>query len=171
MPEPKFKSARVQWKAGEAGFSLIELLIVVAIILVIVAIAIPSMLRAKIAANQSAAVENCRNVTSAEVLYYTTFNVGFAPSLSALGGPTTGAPTPTDAQLIDEALSTAGVKSGYTYTYVPSSADASGAYQDYSLNADPLTPNITGVNHYYTDEPSVIHVSTIGIATINDPPI
>ena len=154
-----------------AGFSLIELLIVVAIILIIAAIAIPNMLRAKIAANQSAAVENCRSVTSAEVLYYTTFNIGFAPTLGALGGPTTGAPTSSDAQLIDESLSTTGVKSGYSFTYTPLSLDASGAYQDYSLNADPMTPNITGVNHYYTDEPSVIHVSAIGIASINDPPI
>jgi type IV pilus assembly protein PilA len=170
MSETNFKFERGKTASG-AGFSLIELLIVVAIILIICAIAIPNMLRAKIAANQSAAVQNCRSVTSAEILYYTTFNVGFAPSLTALGGPTTGTPTASDAQLVDEALSTTGIKSGYTFTYVPLSMDSSGDYQDYSLNADPLSPNITGVDHYYTDEPSVIHMNPIAPATVNDPPI
>lgn len=153
-----------------AGFSLIELLIVVAIILIIAAIAIPNLIRARIAANQSAAVENCRSITSAQVLYYTSFSQGFAPSLMALGGPVGAIPTPGNAQLIDEGLSS-GAKSGYTFTYVPLSIDPSGHYQDYGLNADPILANATGVNHYFTDEPSVIHVSATGQATINDPPI
>jgi type IV pilus assembly protein PilA len=153
-----------------AGFSLIELLIVVAIILIIAAIAIPNLVRARIAANQSAAIENCRSVTSAQVLYYTTFSQGFAPSLMALGGPVGAIPTGGNAQLIDEGLSS-GAKSGYTFTYVPLSVDANGNFQDYALNADPTVPNATGVNHYFTDEPSVIHVNTTGQATVNDPPI
>ncbi|HXN72928.1 MAG TPA: prepilin-type N-terminal cleavage/methylation domain-containing protein [Candidatus Acidoferrales bacterium] len=153
-----------------SGFSLIELLIVVAIILVIAAIAIPNLIRARIAANQAAAVENCRTITSAEIIYYTSYGAGFAPSLTALGGPVTGTPTVTNAQLIDDVLST-GNRSGYVFTYVPLSIDASGAYQDYSLNADPQAVALSGNNHYFTDEPSIIHVNQIAPAGINDPPI
>jgi type IV pilus assembly protein PilA len=157
-------------RRASSGFSLIELLIVVAIILVIAAIAIPNLIRARIAANQAAAVENCRTITSAEIIYYTTYGVGFAPSLNALGGLAGGAPTVTNAQLIDDVLST-GNRSGYIFSYVPLSIDASGAYQDYSLNADPQAIALSGNNHYFTDEPSVIHVNTTAPATVNDPPI
>lgn len=162
--------ARRQDSKIASGFSLIELLIVVAIILIIAAIAVPNLLRARIAANQSAAIENCRTITSAQVLYYTTFSQGFAPSLVALGGPVGPVPTAADAQLIDQGLSS-GQKSGYTFTYVALSIDANGNFQDYSLNADPTVPKATGINHYFTDEPSIIHFSTTGQASINDPPI
>ena len=154
----------------DTAFSLIELLIVVAIILIVSAIAIPNLIRAKIAANQSAAVENCRTITSAETTYYIEYSQGFAASLGALGGPATGTFTATNAQLIDDALS-AGNKSGYKYTYVPLSIDSSGAYQNYSLNADPLMPTVTGIDHYFTNEPSVIHFTENGSASVNDPPI
>jgi prepilin-type N-terminal cleavage/methylation domain-containing protein len=157
-------------KRTEAGFSLIELLIVIAIILIIVAIAIPSLLRARIAANQADAVENCRTITSAQVIYYTMYGVGFAPTLAALGGPSGPPADASAAQLIDEPLAT-GTKNGYAFTYVALSPDPTGAFQDYALNADPTSPKITGDNHYFTDEPSVIHYNTAATATVNDPPI
>lgn len=152
------------------GFSLIELLIVVAIILIISAIAIPNLVRARMSANQSSAVESCRTITSAEVIYYTEYGNGFAPSLNALGGPAGGSASALNAQLIDDVLS-AGNKSGYLFTYSALSPDPSGAFQDYALNADPLAIGITGENHYFTNEPSVIHMNTSATASVSDPPI
>jgi type IV pilus assembly protein PilA len=152
-----------------SGFSLIELLIVVAIILIIAAIAIPDLMRARMAANQASGVESCRAVTSAETIYYTLYN-GFAPSLAALGGPVAGLPNATNAQLIDDVLS-AGTKSGYNFTYSALNVDASGNFQDFTLNADPVLAGITGVNHYFTNEPFVIHVNPSAVASVNDPPI
>jgi len=152
-----------------SGFSLIELLIVIAIILIIAAIAIPDLMRARMSANQASAVESCRTVTSGEAIYYTLYN-SFAPSLVALGGPAVGAPSASNAQLIDDVLS-AGNKSGYNFTYVALSMDASGNYEDYGLNADPVSPGFTGVNHYFTDEPSTIHWNASASASVTDPPI
>jgi len=152
-----------------SGFSLIELLIVVAIILIIAAIAIPDLLRARMAANQASAAESCRTVTSGEAIYYTLYS-GFAPSLAALGGPAAGTPNATNAQLIDSVLS-AGNKSGYVFTYVALNPDATGAFQDYGLNADPVSPGLTGTNHYFTDEPSVIHWNPSAKASVTDPPL
>jgi len=72
----------------QKGFSLIELLIVVAIILIIAAIAIPNLLRARMAANESSAVASVRTVTTGEITYQSTYpTVGYAPALVNLGGP------------------------------------------------------------------------------------
>ena len=71
----------------ERGFSLIELLIVVAIILIIAAIAIPTLLRSKIAANESSAVASLRTITTAETTYSSSWGVGYAAVLDNLGGP------------------------------------------------------------------------------------
>src|SRR5271170_6689594 len=97
------------------GFSLIELLIVVAVILIIAAIAIPNFLRSKMRANEASAVANLRNIDTAEVVYTTTYGVGYSPSLATLGGNPT-VPDATQAGLIDSVLSS-GMKSGYAYTF------------------------------------------------------
>ena len=169
MANPSSPGRQARTAKGR-GFSLIELLIVIAIILIILAIAIPDLLRARIAAHQADAVENCRTITSAEVIYYTMYGVGFAPTLATLGGTPPAAPDASGAQLIDVVLAT-GTKSGYVFMYSPLSPDPTGAYQDYSLNADPASPKISGINHYFTDEPSVIHYNPNAMANVNDPPI
>src|SRR5271154_527127 len=97
------------------GFSLIELLIVVAIILIIAAIAIPNLLRAKMAANESSAVASMRTINTGEISYSSAFpTVGYAPTLSAMGGVAPCTPTSSTACLIDSVLA-GGNKSGYTF--------------------------------------------------------
>ncbi len=97
------------------GFSLIELLIVVAIILIVAAIAIPNLLRARQQANETSGAASVRTITNAEITYAATYpDVGFTCTISDLG-PYTTAPSPTAAGLIDAVLST-GRKSGYTFT-------------------------------------------------------
>ena len=99
----------------QKGFSLIELLIVVAIILIIAAIAIPNLLRARIAANESSAVASIRTLNTAQISYNSAYpTVGFAGSLGALSGTSCAPPTSTGACLIVQALS-GGTKSGYLF--------------------------------------------------------
>ena len=155
----------------QKGFSLIELLIVVAIILIIAAIAIPNLLRAKIAANQSAAVGTLRTMSSAEETYSSTYNDGFTSNLDKLGGPAGAAPVcDVNAGLIDEVLSKGPYqKGGYAYTYanntivalptgVPAGCATSG-FTGFSITAAPVSLS-SGTAAYCIDETGVIRVDS-----------
>jgi type IV pilus assembly protein PilA len=156
-------------RTTDMGFSLIELLIVVAVILIIVAIAIPNFIQSKIRANEASSVANLRNITTAEVIYSTTYGIGFSADLPTLGGngPVV---SQTNAELIDEVLSS-GKKSGYQYTYGVLSKDAQGNVTSYSVNADPQVPNYTGNRHFYTDQSAVIRENDTAAAAVTDNPI
>jgi type IV pilus assembly protein PilA len=153
----------------QKGFSLIELLIVVAIILIIAAIAIPNLIRSKIAANEASAVASIRTINTSEVVYSTTYNVAgvFSATLLALGDGGTAAncgpgivPVATSACLIDPALEKATVattlKSGYFFTYANPNPGA------YTINGDPGTVNSTGVRGFYSDQTVVIRAKSPG---------
>ena len=146
----------------QRGFSLIELLIVVAIILIIAAIAIPNLLRSKMAANESSAVGSLRTINTSSVAFSTTY--GNYPTKLADLGPST-SPTSTAADLIDSALVT-GTKSGYAFSYT-----ASGTSQQYSIIASPVTAGVTGQRYFFTDQSGVIRVNLTATATSTDIPI
>jgi type IV pilus assembly protein PilA len=139
----------------QKGFSLIELLIVVAIILIIAAIAIPNLLRAKIAANQASAVGSLRTLNTACIEFSTSYGQ-YPSALAALGPVGSGTASSTSADLIDSVLA-GGTKSGYTFSYT-----AGASNQSYSITATPITAATTGQNMYYTDQTGVIRVDTSG---------
>jgi prepilin-type N-terminal cleavage/methylation domain-containing protein len=163
-------SKRESASKQQAGFSLIELLIVVAIILIIAAIAIPNMLRSRISANEASAIQSLRTLTTVNHNYNSTYGVGYAPSLAALGPPAGGgAPSAAAADQIDSVFAS-GTKSGYLFTYTPS-APVGGVIYSYTVNADPVVPGQTGQRYFFTDSSGVIRFNPSAKATVADTPI
>jgi len=167
-------------KSKSKGFSLIELLIVVAIILIIAAIAIPNFLRSRVAANQASAVGSLRTLNTAELTYASTYGNGYTATLGYLGPPPQGAPADsTQAGLIDDVLSgkasggastMTSVKSGYQFTYSPGVV-ISGRIESYTLHADPLNRGVSGGNSYFVDQTGVIRQNTSASASAADSPL
>ena len=139
----------------DRGFSLIELLIVVAIILIIAAIAIPNLLRARIAANESSAVSAVRTINTAEVTYSTSFpTTGYADLLTNLGGAAPCTPAIATACLLDTVLS-GGAKSGYSFAAVGANK-VNGVNTTYTAGAAPITFNQSGVRNFCSNEDGVL---------------
>lgn len=133
---------------SRSGFSLIELLIVVAIILIIAAIAIPNLLRARIASNESSAAASVRSIATAQIAYNSAYpTIGFASALTNLGGPATGcSPSSVTACIIDNVLSN-GSKSGYSF--VSAGFSGSGGTNDSFVGSSaPVAFNQTGVRNF-----------------------
>lgn len=144
----------------QRGFSLIELLIVVAIILIIAAIAVPNLIQARIAANEASAVSSVRQIKTSEILYSGAYpTIGYAVQLSDLGGPEPCTPSTTTACMVPDPLSSAGPgtqgKSGYVFSAIGSAS--SGSINDtFVVGAAPLNPNMTGTRLFCTANDNAI---------------
>jgi type IV pilus assembly protein PilA len=159
-------------KRRQMGFSLIELLIVVAIILILAAIAIPNLIMSRMTANEASAVQTLRDINTAESVYSVQFGAGFSPDLPSLGG-TSGIATPSNALLIPDPVAQApNTKDGFGFAYVVTASNGpGGSPSNYTVNANPLTPGKTGRRWFFTDESFVIRANTTNPATANDPGI
>jgi type IV pilus assembly protein PilA len=150
----------------QKGFSLIELLIVVAIILIIAAIAIPNLLRSRMAANEASAVGSLRTLNTAAVTYSSTYpTVGYPGTLGALApaSPATSAA----ADLVDSVLA-GGTKSGYAFTWTAGTGTPSNGY---SINADAVAQGTSGTRGFYTDQSGVIRYAAANGATSASSPL
>lgn len=150
---------------NERGFTLAELLVILALVILVAALVLPNLLRSQIAANETAAIESLAKINKAEVQYQTEYPaIGFAPSLEALGpgspdGKCAGR-TPAHACLVDPLLAQAGspgqALSGYRFSAKPTTRDAGGVATGYVAGAAAETFNKTGVRDFCSLEDAVI---------------
>ena len=151
----------------ERGFSLIELLVVVTIIMVIVAMALPRLTPVKMSANETSAAVSIRALNSACLTYETLYG-SFPPSLAALGpGSEQNA---NSADMID-ALLAGGTKDGYRFTYSAGPKDSLGHISSYTILAEPITPGTTGMRSYFGDQSGTIRSKVGGPADATSSPI
>ena len=148
------------------GFTLIELLIVVAMILILAALAIPSLLRSRIAANEASAVESLHAINTAQATYAATYaNAGFAGTLAQLGpgGPTCKTPSAAAACLLDPTVANAttpgSAKSGYYFAMQAGITKAGNQVAEFTIGAAPSSFNRSGVRNFCMNEDGVIHYS------------
>src|ERR1700749_4023283 len=130
---PSVRQHRAIKNAGlnPAGFSLVEMVVVVMVILIIAAIAIPNLVHGKMRANEAAAVASVKTIHTAEVLFYNNYpDVGYSSSLANLGsnGSTCEKPTSTNACIIMDDTLTSGMKSGYVFEIVGDGNNPTAAY-------------------------------------------
>jgi prepilin-type N-terminal cleavage/methylation domain-containing protein len=130
------------------GFSLIELLIVIAIILIIITIAVPKLGRARMYSQETAAIAALRAIHTAQVQYYSQYNK-YAASLTELGPPKSGNASPAAADLLGNDL-TGGEKQGYKF-------NMTGTPGGYTINAEPVAYNSSGSRTFFSDQGMVIH--------------
>ena len=148
MPKKFFCSA-----TNNKSFTLVEIMIVIAVIMILALLSIPQMLRANITANESTAVSNLRNVYTSLQMYYVDSGRTYPAELIDLSGA-----------YISPALA-AGSKSGYLFVYIQDNED------QFHINANPRTPGRTGTNYYYLDETNIIRYNSAGEADSDDPSI
>jgi type IV pilus assembly protein PilA len=179
-------------RLGGAGIATAGLVLgyigiaIIPVILIIAAIAIPNLLRARIAANEASAVGTLRSIDIGALTYATEFQNGFPASFEVLGGAG-GSVTCDHAQMLDDTLVRTHQKSGYIFTYTPKLADdsplpavsaaaqakgcSSGGVPAYEVTAEPAQQESSGRRRFFTDQTGVIRYSIHGVATADSPPL
>ena len=143
-----------------AGFTLIEIMVVVAIVSMLAAISISMMMRSRVTTNEAVAISSCKTIVSACQSYFTSsIPRSYPPNLAILG-----AAGPTGPSYIDTSLAS-GVRGGYVYTYSLTSPAS------FIVNADPQFLGRTGVRYFYTDETGRITAREGGQAGPGDAPV
>ena len=156
-------------KKNQKGFSLIELLIVVAIILIIAAIAIPNLLRSRMAANEASAVGSLRTLNTAAVTYSSTYpSVGYPGTLASLAPPAGGGTASSSAADLVDSVLASGTKSGYGFTFTGGTGLPSNGY---SIVGDPVNRGTSGQRGFYTDQSGVIRYASGANAASSDSPL
>lgn len=150
----------------QSGFSLMELMIVLALIVIILAMAIPSMKEAKITADETSAVQSIRAINQAEVQYQAAYG-GYADSLANLGGADPCSKSPEAACLLDDSLA-GGAKSGYTFTAV-GDHKADGANTSFVVGAAPQAFDRSGRRRFCSSEKNVIRADPNGEGNTTTP--
>jgi type IV pilus assembly protein PilA len=165
-------------KRMDKGFSLIELLIVVAIIMIIAAISVPNLLRSRMAANEASAVGSIRTINTAVTEYSLTYGTGYPASLTQLGSTSGTAVSCNAAGLIDSVL-TAGIKSGYSVAVIPGTQPmpassvpagcAAGFTDGYVVTAIPVAVGSSGERAFCSDASGVIRSNPTGTVSYTSP--
>jgi type IV pilus assembly protein PilA len=152
------------------GFTLIELLIVIAIMLVLAGMAVPYLLRSRMAANEASAVGSVRAVNNAEALYATAYpSIGFT-DLKNLGGAVPCSPAPATACLVDDTIANGPSKNGYIFTGAADNSVSPAVA--FTVNGDTATFATTGARNFFSDQTFVIRYNTIaGPAGATDKPL
>jgi type IV pilus assembly protein PilA len=151
----------------QRGFSVVEVVVLVAILLVIAAIAIPNLLHSNLSGNESSTVASLRALNAACANYSMLYG-GYPRSLSNLGPGD--AANSTSAALIDATLAS-GTKSGYVFTYTAGAIGIGGNVLSYNITANPATPGTTGQRRFFTDQSGVIRANRAGAADAKSTPI
>jgi|SRR5580692_3820114 type IV pilus assembly protein PilA len=152
------------------GFSWLEIIIVIVIIVLTAGILVPSLWKSKAQIDETSAVRSIRTIISAESNYAQAYGTGYSSALTTLAPAPDAMPTSSMAGFLDSELA-GGQREGYSFIYTAGSADENGRIPTYTLLANPVKPGESGKTYYYVDQSGLIHTSTQHQAGPNDPPI
>jgi len=151
------------------GITWLEVIVLIVVVVLVAGIVVPNLWKSKSQINEGSAVRSLRMIFTAENNYAQSYDTGFSQTMANLGPPADAAPTASLAGFLDSEL-VSGTKEGYTFTYTPGAADASGRIENYAVTADPSSSS-TGTAHYYMDQSGIIRQNDQQTASQKDKPL